>query len=391
MLPKLLHVSFDYSEENVGASTVVVADLINQTERFSKIEILSLRRVINPSAEKLLRVTPKLIKYTIFGLPFSLFLSTDMKRVFRNILKNKETLKLDFNSFDLVHGHKLTFEGFLAYKIAKEFNKKLFISLRQTDFYVLKYRKDLLKLCRAILLYSSTVFYIAPYMKNSLKNLFGESFYEDELAKKLVYLPNILNLKKFQADQHVERKNLLTIVWLNKKAIERKNLYRLFQAIKKLKDKNIILDVIGHGDYEGQVIKWVKDLNIERQVNFLGFISNEQISKYLNKTKAFILPSHSETFGVAYAEALLCGTPILYTKNTGFDGIFEDVGVAVDSYSIDSIAKGIIDILDKNEFYRANIIKLDTNHEFEIFAGDSVASIYQERVNLLNLNSMISE
>ena len=380
MSHKILHISFDYSEDNIGKSTVVVADLIHQTENFSDIGIISLKRVINPFSEKLYRVNPKLIKYITFGLPFSLLLSTRMKWICRNIQRNAESLNFDINTFDLIHSHKLTFEGFLGYRLAKKFNKKLFISLRQTDFWVLKYRKDLLRLCRNILTYSSTVFYIAPYMKNSLINLFGAAYYKNVLEHKLIYLPNILNLSRFQLELSLEHKNLLTIVWLNKKAIERKNLYRLFLAIKKLNDKNIILDIIGQGDYAEQVKRWVKDLGIESQINFLGFINNEEISKYLNRSKAFVLPSHSETFGVVYAEALLCGAPILYTKDTGFDGIFEGVGVAVNSHSVDSIANGIKDIIEKNEFYRANIRELDANKKFEIFAGESIAGIYQDRV-----------
>lgn len=36
------------------------------------------------------------------------------------------------------------------------------------------------------------------------------------------------------------------------------------------------------------------------------------------------MPSHKETFGLVYAEAMSQGLPIIYTKNQGFDGQFPD-------------------------------------------------------------------
>lgn len=39
---------------------------------------------------------------------------------------------------------------------------------------------------------------------------------------------------------------------------------------------------------------------------------------YLQNAKAFLMLSKSETFGVAYAESLLCGTPIMYSEGTSF-------------------------------------------------------------------------
>lgn len=378
-MAKILHISFDYAESNLGVSTVVISDLIKETTKFADVEIISLKRTVNPFKEQIKWNNEKrLLSYNSFGLPYGIFLKHNMHRIFKKLDKNQSKDTIDFNSVDIIHSHKMTFEGFAGYYIAKKYKMKFFVSLRQTDFFVLNNRSELSGFCKKVLEQADRIFYIAPYMLDRLKIVFGIEFYSNVLASKLVYLPNSLNLNKFTFNQAGAAGNLLSILWLNKKSIKRKNLYKLFEAIKLIKNGNIKLDIIGYGDYENKIKNWVKKLNIEDRVNFLGFVKNEETSSYLNSAKAFLMPSLNETFGVAYAEALLCGTPILYSKGTGFDGVFTDVGVAVDPFSVDSIASGIEEIIARNDFFRSNIKRLHENNAFKIFTKEHISKVYEQ-------------
>ena len=376
---KVLHITFDYAEDNLGLSTVVISDLIKETSKIADVKIISITRITNPFKEDIrFKKSATLLRYKAFGLPYGILLATNMRRISKKLHYFVNKNESDFLDCNIIHSHKLTFEGCIGYLLSKQLNKKLFISLRQTDTYVLKFRKDLLGLSKSTLSYASKIFYIAPYMRDSIANLFGNEFYENELRHKMTYLPNSIKMNNFIFRQDGDNKNLLCICWLNKKAIKRKNIYRLFQAIKLLENKDMHLDLIGKGDYVEQVKKWAKDLNIEDQVNFLGFIKNQDISKYLNSSKAFVLPSLSETFGVAYAEALVSGTPILYSKGTGFDGIFDDVGVSVNPHSVGSIAGGISELMDKSDHYRMNIKRLHDSGAFKIFSRKYISEVYKK-------------
>lgn len=378
-MTKILHISFDYAEDNLGVSTIVISDLIKQTSRFADVEIISLKRTVNPFKEQIKWNNEKrLLSYNSFGLPYGLFLVHNMHRIFKKLDKYQSKCAIDFNSVDIIHSHKMTFEGFVGYHIAKKYKKKFFVSLRQTDFFVLNNRSELSGFCKKVLEQADRIFFIAPYMVERLKILFGEEFFNKVLEKKLVYLPNSLDFKRFTFNQIGQSGNLLTILWLNKKSIKRKNLYRLFEAIKLIKDDNIKLDIIGYGDYEKEIKNWVKKLDIESRIKFLGFVKNEETSSYLNSAKAFLMPSLNETFGVAYAEALLCGTPIMYSKGTGFDGVFKDVGVAVDPFSVESIASGIEEIIERNDFFRSNIKSLHDNNAFQIFTREHISKVYEQ-------------
>ena len=88
------------------------------------------------------------------------------------------------------------------------------------------------------------------------------------------------------------------------------------------------------------------------------------------------MPSLNETFGMVYAESLIHGTPILYSSNTGFDGMFKNVGVAVNPHSVNSIVNGIDDILKNNKLYRNTINDLNMKNAFDIFNIDSARDNY---------------
>ena len=376
--PNILHLTFDYAENNVGKSTVVVRDLIRESSKFTDTKVISLRRNINPFKEKLEIISENFISYKHFGLPYGIGIKTNMYRIGRPL---KKILSMD-NNFDFVHAHKLTYEGFIGYYIANKMNKKLLISIRQTDFFVLKYRKDLIDLSKKILLYSSIIFYIAPYMLNRIKNIFGEEFYK-LIENKFFFLPNSLDFDKFHFYSGPRDKHYLSAFWMEKKSVKRKNVRGLFEAVKLLNDPDFRLKIIGYGSYENELKSWIKELSIGNNIKFLGFVDNKEISQYISKSMGFLLPSFSETFGVVYAEALLCGTPILYSKNTGFDGIFENVGVSVNPHSVQDIASGIKTINEKNEDFIKSIKELYSSNKFDIFKKESVALNYYKVINNL--------
>lgn len=371
----VLHLTYDYAQDNVGKSTVVIGNLINALSQIYSQKVINFNR-----QTKLKFLISKPVSddnvYTVehFGLPAGILNYKISKAISNYIIKN-----FDLNDIDFIHAHKLTFEGFIGFNLANKLNKKIVFSVRQTDFYVLKYRKDLISKIKEQITYASIIFIIAPYMKTELKRIFGNNFFKDKIERKIIFLPNIINLEKFKPVTSLIKEKFITICWLNKKGVKRKNLYRLLLAIKAI--DSISLDIVGTGDYEIVVKDWIKKLDLEDRVTIKGFIPNDKISYFLGQSKALLMPSISETFGVAYAEALSCGVPILYSKNTGFDGIFNNVGVSVNPYSISDIIGGIIKIKERNNEYRLNIQKLNENKELEIFSEQNVRLTYINAIN----------
>ena len=153
-------------------------------------------------------------------------------------------------------------------------------------------------------------------------------------------------------------------------------------AFSQLEDKTIKINIIGDGGHIEQVKNWVTKLGIRERVEFLGSVPNDKIDTYYNNATAFILPSLSESFGMVYAESLLNGTPILYSRGVlGFDGMFENVGVGVNPYSVESIRDGMNILIERNDYFRNSIIYLKNAGRFNIFGANYVRENYYNAIS----------
>jgi glycosyltransferase involved in cell wall biosynthesis len=65
---------------------------------------------------------------------------------------------------------------------------------------------------------------------------------------------------------------------------------------------------------------------------------------------ALAMPSHNETFGMVYPEALLAGVPILFSSRTAIDGYFDglNVGIGVDQTEVQAIAVAHLGLVNDN-------------------------------------------
>lgn len=379
----ILHLSFDYAESQDGPVTSAIGQLVEQTRKFSRSQVISFDRVMRKNEETVRSISPEHLNIKSFRLRYGLFLLSHLKHSFKKVLKADSTGLINLNAVDVVHAHKLTFEGYIGYLLAVRYDIPLFVSLRQTDFMVLKYRPDLHRSIKNVLRRSERIFYIAPYMINSIKKRLGDEFFEKHIEKKLVFLPNIIEREMEDADSVSPKKSLLTVLRMTKRSAKRKNIKNLFEGLEMYAGRDFQLNVIGGGDYLEVVKGWAEKSNICGKINFLGAVSNREIDRHYARALAFLMPSYSETFGNAYAEALLNGTPILYSRGTGFDGMFEKVGVAVEPGSCREIGEGVMDLIDNNRIYRTSIDELKRKNAFHIFQPEYARETYQKCINKL--------
>ena len=106
-----------------------------------------------------------------------------------------------------------------------------------------------------------------------------------------------------------------------------KNLELLLKALVLVKNKipNVKLVIIGEGDLKEHYVELSKELDLENNVKFLGFVSDEELIKHYKKAKLLVLPSSkSEAFGMVVLEALSLGTPVVVSKMGEFPRIVED-------------------------------------------------------------------
>ncbi|MGB3292108.1 MAG: glycosyltransferase [Phormidesmis sp.] len=90
----------------------------------------------------------------------------------------------------------------------------------------------------------------------------------------------------------------------------------LLKTAKQIIEKrpcHIILAGTGDPQYCQHLKTLTRDLGLSASVSFAGFVTGYDKNLLLQGSDAFVLPSHSENFGIAVAEALVSGLPTIIT------------------------------------------------------------------------------
>jgi glycosyltransferase involved in cell wall biosynthesis len=92
--------------------------------------------------------------------------------------------------------------------------------------------------------------------------------------------------------------------------------------------------------------KMTKELGLEGNVIFAGFVQDEEIVRYMGASKLFVFPSRKEGFAQAVSQAMGCGLCCILSNIPSLEGIYGGVAsfVQVDDYQ--ALAARIDDLLD---------------------------------------------
>ncbi len=115
--------------------------------------------------------------------------------------------------------------------------------------------------------------------------------------------------------------------------VQQKNLRTLFHAavplIKETHDVNLVF--VGKGPEQDSLEQLAKDLRIDESVHFIGYYPNRRdVYGFFKKLDVFVFPSHYEGFGVAAAEAMAAGTPVIANDLPVLREVIGEAGIFVD-------------------------------------------------------------
>lgn len=133
---------------------------------------------------------------------------------------------------------------------------------------------------------------------------------------------------------------------------KRKNLVRLLKAYHLLKNENKIgkrkLLIVGKRTIDtDQIIEQTKKLELTQDVNFTGYIPDEDLPSIYNCSDLFVFPSLYEGFGIPPLEAMQCETPVVASRITSIPEVVGQGALLFDPYDVDDIAKKIDLIINK--------------------------------------------
>jgi len=149
--------------------------------------------------------------------------------------------------------------------------------------------------------------------------------------------------------------------------------YVFYEIQKKMPAK---LLMVGDGPDREKTELLAKQLGIEDKILFLG--KSDEVRKILCYADLFLLPSETESFGLAALEAMAASTPVISTKSGGLPevNIHGKTGFLSEVGDITDMAKNAIYILEDEK--RLTDFKENAYQKSQQFSIDKILPKYEE-------------
>lgn len=149
---------------------------------------------------------------------------------------------------------------------------------------------------------------------------------------------------------------------------------RVFSEVRKEIPSKLLM--IGEGPEKMKAKKLAKELNISKDVFFLG--NSTEVAKILCYTDVFLLPSQTESFGLAALEAMAAGTAVISTNTGGLPevNIQGETGYLSDLGDVKDMAKNAISILKDDAVLER--FKQNAKNHTKKFSLENILPVYEE-------------
>lgn len=192
------------------------------------------------------------------------------------------------------------------------------------------------------------------------KRYIDYSPYLKDYIKKIEVIPIGVDLEQFKVTPQKNRQQkIILFVGLLDEFHQYKGLHYLIRAMDLIKKEtsDIKLFIVGEGILKKEYGKLAHSLDLDREIDFIGFLPQEKLAEYYNNCDVFVLPSLSckqEGFGIVLLEAMACGKPVVTTNITGpAEKIREaSAGLIVEPRDSNSLAEALIEILKNKNYAR---------------------------------------
>ncbi|WP_373766302.1 glycosyltransferase [Glaesserella sp.] len=250
---------------------------------------------------------------------------------------------------DVIHVHSIVSAGPLALKIYKKYKIPFCITEHSTVF-----GRNLVESWKWKILEESARFAKAKIaVSASLADTLKQKLTHDDWD----VIPNLLDEFFVSNYQVKDKKNQICAVGF---LHEKKGFDILISAFALIHQDypNLKLCIGGDGAQRQRLMQLIEQLNLQEKVMLLGRLSRSEVCYLMQESLFYVVSSHIETFGVVAIEALSQGLPVVSTRCGGTESILvEGDGIFVDVNSVEALAKGMIELLEKYDDYDVESIR----------------------------------
>ena len=129
-------------------------------------------------------------------------------------------------------------------------------------------------------------------------------------------------------------------------------------VVNKKGNKNVKLKIVGTGEYKDFYEGIARSLNLNDNVEFVGYVENDKLPELYSKSHALCVSSTFETFCIPIVEAFASGIPVITTDCVGpLEIVNKDNAIVTPINDIDKYAESILNMIKNYKKYDSKKIK----------------------------------
>ncbi|MBO6522731.1 MAG: N-acetyl-alpha-D-glucosaminyl L-malate synthase BshA [Balneolaceae bacterium] len=287
---------------------------------------------------------------------------------------------IEYENLDLLHVHYAlphATSAYLAKQIMTERGKTVPIvtTLHGTDITLVGKDPSYKHVVEFSIDKSDGVTAVSNYLKE-------ETYLNFDIKQEIKVIPNFIDLDRFQKSNKSHFKKAICpdgekVVVHVSNFRKVKRVPEVITVFSKILEQGIEakLLLVGDGPDRQKAEQQCRDLGICEHTRFLGKL--DEVEEVLSIADLFLIPSGSETFGLAALEAMSCSVPVISSNIGGLPevNIEGETGYLCDLDDTDCMAKHAVNILSNQELH--DELSSNARKRAELFNQDLVVEMYE--------------
>jgi L-malate glycosyltransferase len=313
------------------------------------------------------QVETRMGRYPLFDhFPYTLALASKQHEV---VLREQ---------LDLLHVHYAIPHATTAYLARQmldgERSLRVITTLHGTDITLVGQESSFYAITKFSIEQSNGVTAVSSYLRDETYRAFGC------VSCDIRVIPNFVNLQEYRPSEPGCRSQIapgghkvITHVSNFREVKRVKDVVRVFARIRRAMPATLVM--IGDGPERVDAENEARELGVSQDVRFLGRL--DSVASVLQASDLFILPSQTESFGLAALEAMACGAPVVASRagglteviDDGANGILEPVG------SVEAMGRRAVELLRDPERHAA--MRAAAIAKAQDFSADRIVPMYE--------------